>query len=479
MTAIVEFEEFTFRYPHMKQDLIKNASFTIEQGTLTLLHGLSGSGKSTLCYAMTGLIPWSVRGFFKGNVKLFGKNTNTNKPNQLAGKIGYLMQNPDSQFATLTVHDELIFAAENIRLTEDVIKKRLKSIIQLLDLDDYLNRNVTQLSSGEKQRVVLGSILMMGPSLLILDEPLSFLDFPNRLKLLKYLEKIHKSYSDLTIIIAEHRVQDLYALANFYLEIKEGRVTESPIVNEDSKKYHTETPESFTYRDLIQHYGFYEKSISKIRKKNQPILSFDGVTFNYLQDRGNFEQIITPILKNLSFNLYSGEIIAIIGPNGIGKTTLLYLIAGILHPSQGYILFKQQDVSELKYGIYSKNIGLIFQNPESQLLKNTIKKEIEFGPKNFQIQISEKDYRHYAQFIFPSSKTDPNDLLTLHPFNLSWGEKRRLNLTSLFAYSPSIYLFDEPFTGQDYLVRKHLLENIKSIAKSMGLVIISSHDEEI
>ena len=184
-------------------------------------------------------------------------------------------------------------------------------------------------------------------------------------------------------------------------------------------------------------------------------------------------------MENITFEIFSGESVAIIGPNGIGKTTLLYLIAGILNPATGRIFFAQQNISTIKYGKYSRKIGLIFQNPESQLLKNTIKKEIEFGPKNFQVSIEENGLENYTQFIFPTSKQDPNILLKLNPFNLSWGEKRRLNLVSLFAYSPSVYLFDEPFTGQDYLVRKRLLENMKSIAEKSGSMVISSHDEEI
>lgn len=479
MTTIVEFKDFSFRYHHMEEDIIQNASFKIEQGTTTLLYGLSGSGKSTLCYAITGLIPWSVRGLFKGNVIVSEKNTKELKPNQLAGEIGYLMQNPDSQFATLIVKDELVFAAENIQISKSVIEKRLESIIRILDLREYMDRNVMQLSSGEKQRVVLGSILMMEPSLLILDEPLSFLDFPNRLKLLNYLQKIQALYSNLTTIIAEHRIHDVYALADNFLEIKEGKITQSSLKIEDTQKYIPQSPSSFTYQDLVKHYGFLECVEKKNPETKLPIIRFENVSFNYLQDQGNSNQLSVQILSNITFDIFSGETIAIIGPNGIGKTTLLYLIAGILYPATGHIFFTQKDISTIKYGNYSRNIGLIFQNPESQLLKNTIKKEIEFGPRNFQVSMEENVFDEYANFIFPTSIQDPDFLMKLNPFNLSWGEKRRLNLVSLFAYSPSIYLFDEPFTGQDYLVRKRLLENMRSIAENSGTMVISSHDEEI
>ncbi|MBN2155389.1 MAG: ABC transporter ATP-binding protein [Candidatus Lokiarchaeota archaeon] len=478
MTSIVEFIEFSFRYPHTEQDIIQNASFKIEKGTLTLLYGLSGSGKSTLCYAMTGLIPWSVRGFIKGDVKILGKNTKETKPNQFAGDIGYLMQNPDSQFATLNVRDELIFAAENIQIDKLEIEKRFQRIVELLDLRTYLDRNVTQLSSGEKQRVVLGSILMMEPALLILDEPLSFLDYPNRLKLLGFLRKVLSKYSDLSVIIAEHRINDIIPLATNFLEIKDGLITPVPFPEVKSQKFIPNSSIAFSYKDLIHHYGFQEDS-SDYPEQQIPDISFKQVSFNYTQYYGKFTQNSVTILHKISFKAFPGEIIAIIGPNGIGKTTLLYLIAGILQTSDGEIFFKGQDIAKLHYGKYSRNIGLIFQNPESQLLKNTIKKEIEFGPKNFGIRIEEDQIQRYLEFIFSTSQANFKALFELHPFNLSWGEKRRLNLASLFAYSPSIYLFDEPYTGQDYIVRTKLLKIIKSISENSGLTIISSHDEEI
>ncbi len=480
MTSIIQFRDYSFRYPHGKFDIIQNANFSIEEGSFTLLHGLSGSGKSTLCCAMTGLIPWSVRGFIKGEVVIFGKNTRDVKPNQFAGQVGYLMQNPDSQFATLTVQDELVFAAENILVEKKVIEKRLSNIVELLDLGSYLDRNVTQLSSGEKQRVVLGSILMMEPDLLILDEPLSFLDYPNRLKLLDYLRKIRISYSNLTIILAEHRISDVSSLVDNYLEIKNGIILKSSVISSKPTKYNPDTIESFSYKGLVTHYGFSLKSSDLIvNKEIHPILEFDNISFEFMQDKGKFSQKLANVFQNLKFEIYPSEIIGIVGPNGIGKTTLLYLIAGILQPTQGVIRYNSQDISHVPYSEYSKNIGLIFQNPESQLLKNTIKKEIEFGAVNFQVPYDLKQLQDLCNFIFPIAEIETKELLKLHPFNLSWGEKRRLNLSSLFIYDPKIYLFDEPFTGQDFLARDNLIENILSIRNKAGITIISSHDDEI
>jgi len=502
---LVEFQDFSFRYPQSEEDIIHNASFHIRKGTINLLYGLSGSGKSTLCYAMTGLIPWSIRGFIKGDVIVIGKNTKDVRPNQFAGEIGYLMQNPDSQFATLNVYDELIFAAENIQVPHDEIEIRLKNIVKLLDLESYLPRAVTQLSSGEKQRVVLGSILMMNPELLILDEPLSFLDFPNRLKLLYYLRKMPSLFPTMGIILAEHRINDVIPFAHNFFEIINGEIHQystipPEVCNQDPKRYSVISNTSFSYRDLISYYGFQENNHEFYPPLQSPLLEFNEVSFQYTQDLGKFHETQVNVLQNISFQVFPGEIVTIVGPNGIGKTTLLYLIAGILEPHQGEITYHKstqklslqkwnpkvrnkissKNIKTLSYGDYAKSIGLIFQNPESQLLKNTIQKEIEFGPKNFKLYplLDPKKLSELLRFIFPDT-ANPENCKDRNPFTLSWGEKRRLNLASLFSYSPSIYLFDEPFTGQDFHTRTALLQIIKTISAESGLVIISSHDDDV
>ena len=187
MNPVIEFHNYSFKYANLDYDIIRNANFTVNEGDNVLIFGPSGSGKSTLCYAMVGLIPWSIKGFFKGNVSVHGEQLTEIKPNELAGTVGLVMQNPDNQFVNLTVYDELIFGAENLRISEDKIEDRLEKLVELLGLESMLERNVLQLSGGEKQRVVLASILMMKPKILILDEPLAFLDAQGRLEILHHI----------------------------------------------------------------------------------------------------------------------------------------------------------------------------------------------------------------------------------------------------------------------------------------------------
>jgi energy-coupling factor transport system ATP-binding protein len=501
-------ENFYFKYKKDSRDIIHNANFKLKRGDNVLIFGLSGSGKSTLCYALSSLIPWSIKGWFKGRIKVLGHDTTEIKPNQLAGSIGLVMQNPDNQFINLTVYDELIFGAENLKKSESEIKEGLNIIVDLLDLKELLDRNVTQLSGGEKQRVILGSILMMEPELIILDEPLACLDAKGRLQLLNYLNNLKKINHDLTILIAEHRINEIIPHVNKYLLISQGQIQLSDNLNEINlknmkkisklisnipndkqlTKYNQER--DFSYDLMFRDYNFQlsaDNIADEILENKRSLIEFENISFQYVQDIGKKKRKINEIFNQINFNIYSGDKIGVIGPNGAGKTTLLYLIAGILEQNSGNIYFKNKNLKEISYGKYARNIGLVFQNPESQILKTSIDKEIKFGPKNFGVldELSEEKMEKLISLIFSSEElqiiesSESDDLKKKNPFNLSWGQKRRLNLASLYSYNPDIYLFDEPFTGQDLNIRKKMMEMLLEFIEGEKAILISSHDEEI
>ncbi|HUX99461.1 MAG TPA: ABC transporter ATP-binding protein [Candidatus Deferrimicrobium sp.] len=509
MQPVIEVQNFSFKYANLDYAIIHNVSFSIEKEDVVLIFGPSGSGKSTLCYSLVGLIPWSIKGMFKGKINVLGQNLTTITPRELAGSVGLVMQNPDNQFINLTVFDELIFGAENLKIPEDKIRRRLGRVTELLELTSLLNRNLLQLSGGEKQRVILGSVLMMKPEILILDEPLAFLDAQGRLELLHHLSNVKKKFGpELTILIAEHRINEILPLANKFISVDKGKVELYSDLNSIKTSYFQEIPHldrsdkiaqqfstttkspMFSYDEMIKKYSFIpEKEVDSKNPKEalEPLIYFDEITFNYVQDQGKYERLIRQIFNKISFKIYPGEIIGVVGPNGSGKTTLLYLIAGVLKPNEGRILCKGKDLKDIPYHEYAKTIGLIFQNPESQLLKNTILKELEFGPKNFNILnlLTEDFKKELISLVFSSQEEilkeslNQRSLMDLNPFNLSWGQKRRLNLASLYAYFPSLYLLDEPFTGQDFRVRREIISTLLEILGKNKSAVISSHDEEI
>lgn len=505
---MIDVKNLYFRYPNVEYDIIRNANFQINKGDFVFIFGPSGSGKSTLLYSLVGLIPWSIEGYFKGNVSIFGNNIRNIKPNKIAGTIALLMQDPDNQFINLSVYDELIFGAENLKVNKNEIINRLNETVKLLHLENLLDRNVLQLSGGEKLRVILGAILIMKPKILILDEPLSSLDAKGRVELMNYLFKIHREDKDLIILIVEHRVKDIYFYANKFIFINQGNVqvyddpkeidwkiiyalSEGIELNQQkiSEGFNKST---FSYSSIMKAFDFNLKNRNSemIDEKIKPnaLITFKNVSFHYIQDRGKSERQINNVFQNISFIIQPGDIIGMLGPNGSGKTTLLYLIACILYPSSGEIYYKDKKIDEIPYGKYAKNIGLIFQNPESQILKRTIINELLFGPKNFGMmdKITEQMINNLINLIFGTSliktlkkKLDKDSFKDLNPFHLSWGQQRRLNIASIYTYAPDIYLLDEPFSGQDLKRRLDIMKMLKKVIGNERAAIIATHDEEI
>ncbi|MHA1819710.1 MAG: ATP-binding cassette domain-containing protein [Promethearchaeota archaeon] len=645
---VVSVRDFSFKYKRSGPLILDNISIDIYKGDSILIIGASGSGKSTFNYAISSLIPWSIHGYFKGDILLFGKSILNIKPSKIAGRMGLLMQNPEMQFVNINVLDELLFAVENLNIERSIIKRRLDKITQLLNLKPYLDRNITQLSSGEKQRVVLGSILMMQPEVLILDEPFAFLDQKGRAELINYLVHVKNLFKkNLTLIISEHRFDDLIysgltsrimtienkklieydnineinwnsvynsnsnsnsnynskevpsqnqqlhffkkitntkspilfekAISSIYSDLKKNIFKYFVIANEDnvdfdpSKKKLINTQRNeivntknfpsllhkkqifknlkFNYDQFIRDYGFrliaseknnnLDKDNNKYQKKEvsgenthhdlQELIKVERLSFEYQQTFNKNRYVTKKIFSNLSFSIEENDILAIVGKNGIGKTTLLFLLAGIYQPSEGTIFYRGKPLSTIPYSQYAKKIGIIFQNPETQILKNTIYKELAFAPRNFGIMSetlgSLPKIKNLLDLIFasqynmmkmsfsqintssnplpPAPTPDPvpdttnnpiNDdtkpynkeedafiqyLLKINPFNMSWGQKRRLNIASLYTYHPEIYLLDEPFTGQDFFIRRQIIEDLINLTNNNHTIIITSHDLDI
>ncbi|MFX0070060.1 MAG: energy-coupling factor ABC transporter ATP-binding protein, partial [Candidatus Hermodarchaeota archaeon] len=205
-------------------------------------------------------------------------------------------------------------------------------------------------------------------------------------------------------------------------------------------------------------------TISDIPNSNQIILETKNLCFEY-------PNTAIKAISNLSIKINEGDFIGLIGPNGAGKTTLLYLLANLYEPTSGEIFFRNNNINKLDSYDYAKKIGFIFQNPENMFFKSTIKDEILYGPINFGM-LKDISKEYLSRLINLIGNEDENK----NPFNLSWGQKRRLNLSSIFVYNPEIILLDEPFIGQDQRTIDSLIETLYIENKRGKTIIISSHD---
>jgi len=520
---------------------VKNINFELNHGEVLILAGPSGSGKSTLSYAINGIIPWRLKGLMKGDVKIYGESIWNYNFTELCKLVGLVKQNPLEQMTTFTVKDEIAFRLENLKLDKEIITKRVEEISEFMGISHILNRDIEQLSGGQIQLTILSSFLVMDPKILILDEPIAFLDQQSESMLLAQLRKLKESKSfKTTLIIIEHRlsrVMDIadkiivlddngeirlngklseilinnYALLkscnvrvpwiidlfndfkelsldyknarnpvnfNELLEIQQKLSKENLLKLRDlllEKEIMPKALEKFkSFEDIIEFQDLYIESL-KDRHSNREEQTSDEENNNFILETKNIDFIYPnsgiKAINDLSIKIQKGDFIGLVGPNGSGKTTLLYLLANLYEPTSGTIHYNHQNIRDIGSFEYAKNIGFIFQNPENMIFNSTIKDEILYGPKNFGIlgNIPE-DYLKKLIRVIGKEKSSKN------LFKLSWGQKRRLNLSSIFVYNPEIILLDEPFIEQDQRTIDSLVETLYLENKRGKTIIISSHD---
>ncbi len=510
--AIIEFSNFCFRYENQHEYALNDINLSIFPGEIVLLGGISGSGKSTLCNAISGRIPFSISGQMKGNFNLFNENIWNYNQEEISQKISYVFQNAEEQLISFSVFDEISFAAENLKLPQEEIKQRVNYIAEALGITELLYRSIYSLSSGEKQKTILAANLVMSPRILLLDEPLAFLDKNGEILLLNFLENLHKIDPSLTIIIIEHRLKPFYSLIdrilllNQYGELVFNGKTEDyeDYIRKGNIRY---LRDDITLANINRNYKNYKNNNSSVIVSDNsnnytPILQLNNISYQYPDSK-------PMVFSNFSLKINKGEFLGIVGNNGSGKTTLLYLIAHMLNPIAGNMKFSGKSYDIIKLYEFIPKMGFIFQNPENQLFGKTIKDEILFAPRNF-VELNRRQHKlkeNIFQNIFSRKKNqlqaktglekeeddivrkylpligefrkEVDVLLKQSPFSLSWGQKRRLNLASIFSYSPELLLVDEPFIGQDAASIDSIFKILHGFVEEGKTVLIVSHDQDL
>lgn len=465
--TVVDTRDFSFRYGDAGPWVVRDVSVSIHAGEVVFVGGPSGSGKSTLCSAFSGQVPFKVAGQMKGTVSLFSRDVWSWTPRDLAGRIGHVLQNAEEQLVTFTVREEIAFAVENLCLPLPEITARIDAIASSLGIARLLDRSIDQLSGGEKQRVIIAANLVMQPDILILDEPLAFLDARGETALIAVLEDMRLARPDLAIIIVEHRMAPFKHLVDTVILLDtSGTVAFNGTVDEH---------EAWVRQQA--HPRERPAPVHEPRPGDPPVIRVDGVSFSYPGG--------PDVFRDLHFHAFKGEIVGIVGENGCGKTTLLHLLAGILQPSGGRISFDGRPINQLEPGELLPRIGFIFQNPENQLFEGTVRDEVLLGPSNLLPAFATwdpgtRDAIVGAQVAFINEERVPSlELAARNPFRLSWGQKRRLNIGSVLSYDPDVLMLDEPFIGQDSTSVSNILDIIHELRARGKTILLVSHDLDI
>lgn len=491
--TVIEFKDFSFKYKAQSEPTLKNINLKIYEGEKILIVGPSGSGKSTLSNAINGLVPFKYDGEITGSLKINDKETKNLSIAEISDMVGTVLQDPDGQFIGLTVGEDIAFKLENECVELGVMKEKVINAAKMVNIDEYLSYSPHRLSGGQKQRVSLGGVIAAESNILLFDEPLASLDPATGSKTIELIERI-KNESQKTVIIIEHRLEEvLHCNVDRIIVVNNGEIVSdsSPckLLSSDMlKKNGIREP---LYLTALKYAGCtidetlnpesieklnYEKCSENIKKwydninesedniKADSILELKNVSFKYDSSR--------EILKNISFKIYKGEMVSIIGRNGAGKSTISKLICGFYQPSEGSILFEGKDMRYSTIKERSEKIGMIMQNPNQMICKTMIFDEVAFGLR----------IRNYSKEEINKIVLDTLKICGLYEFRnwpisaLSFGQKKRVTIASILAINPEVIILDEPTAGQDFKHYNEIMEFLKELNERGVTVIMITHD---
>jgi len=456
---VIETRSLSFAYPGEPQ-VLHRVSLRLPEAGISWLVGANGSGKTTLIYCLGGLIPHVVAGTLEGDVVLFDMSVAETPFHDLMRKVGLVFEDPESQFVSLRVRDELIVPLTRRGMAPREAEDRAHEFATALDIERLLDRAPDQLSMGEKQRVALAAALVQRPQLLVLDEPAKTLDASGRRALVGQLRALRDG--GVTAILSSHSSRESEGLADFYVGLRSGEAVVAGPATELSADSVTE----IAYGKDVQ----LRKARSE-RSRQAPgdvLLDMDRVTFRY---RGCPE----PAINNASIGVRENEFVCLVGPNGCGKSTFLSLLAGLLRPQTGQVRVERVDVSRLPRAAYARSIGYLFQNPNHQLFARTIQQELLFGLKFAGMTDSESaDAIDAVRSIIDFSDWERD------PRELSFGQRKLVCLASLLARAPRVLLLDEPELGLDVQHVSEIVDALVRYREQTGCAIVAAtHDLDL
>ena len=426
---MLEFKDVSFTYKNSNNKVLDRVNFKINKGECILLTGVSGSGKSTLIHLMNGLIPTLYEGQLEGEILFKNKDLKDIESYDISKNIGYVSQDPRGHFFTTNTTSELVFSMENYGIPLNEMKKKYSELVNLLELEKLVDKNIIYISSGERQKIAIGCSLSLEPEIIILDEPSSNLDFHMTKKLKQLIEKLKtKGY---TIIIAEHRMYYIQNLIDRVFVINNGKVIEKTI---SDLKSNNEVP--------LRSLDIFNLELENISCKNKELLmEINNITYKN-------------ILSNITTTVYKGDVIGLIGKNGVGKTTLLRLLSNIMKPNKGKIVGKVVPF-------------LVMQDMDYQFFTESVESEMKFGS-------ADNDLEKINSLLMKLGLTEYKDKI---PFELSGGQKQRLLIAISALANVNLLMFDEPTSGLDYVNMTKVSGILKDLSKNSAL-IVATHDIE-
>ena len=486
-------KNLSFAYPNTDSCALSDISLEIKDGEFLTLCGRSGCGKTTLLRLLKPELAPS--GNISGEIYFDGEPLLSLSKRNAAEKIGLVMQNPDNQLVTDKVWHELAFGLESLGCPQGEIRTRVSETASFFGIQNWFHKKVNELSGGQKQILNLASVMVMQPKVLLLDEPTASLDPIAAGEFLKAVERINREIGT-TVIISEHRLDDVLPISDRVIVLDNGKINvcappqaaAAELKKKDNAMYGAfpvpmrvyETVDGgkdcpVTVRQGRQwllefaaaHTPHSEKLFSeKEIKSGETVLEMRDVHFRYEKNQQD-------IVNGINLKINRGELFAILGGNGTGKTTALSLMSGQNKPRRGKVLIQGRPIGEIN-GLYDGILGLLPQNPQTLFVKNTVKAELwdMIKDKKSDCGQAEEKINEVARLC------EITKLLNSHPYDLSGGEMQRTALAKLLLLSPEILLLDEPTNGLDVHFKKIFADILIKLTKMGVTIIMVSHDIE-
>lgn len=451
----VSLQKVRFSYDGGKTWILDGIDLEIAYGQRIAIIGKNGSGKSTLAKIIAGLSSPDSGIVTLCGIKVFEANNVDSKAYQKAREsIGALFQSPEDQIVTTVVEDDVAFGLENLCASKEFMKQNISNALRAVNMENHRFSDPSNMSGGQQQRVAIASSIATKSKLLVLDEPTSMLDSCAKEDVNKLFNKLQTSGT--TIVQVTHKISECKN-ADRILMLENGKLRDVSLLELD---------EFFTEKSpaVIE-----SKSMTENAKKSNTAIEISNLNVSYTNSQ-------SPIIRDYSLSVKSGEIVAIMGKNGCGKSTLAKAICALIKYDSGSICVNRIKISEKtsksQMREIRKNIGYVMQLPEQQLFAQTVFEDVAYGPKNFGLEGCELDSRVL------------NTLKSLHiehlaqksPFELSGGQQRLAAIAGILACNPKILVLDEPTAGLDFEYAKIVLRILSDLHNKGITIIVITHD---
>ena len=491
---MIRIRDLTFHYGDASKPALQDVNLEVEDGEFVLVTGPSGCGKSSLCRCLNGLIPHFYGGKIAGGLEVQGLDVMKHTTKELATRVGMVFQDPENQLVAMDVEREIAFGLENLAFPKGVMAKRMEESLDTLGISGLRYRQVHELSGGEKQKVIIASVLALHPDILVLDEPTSELDPKSAEEVLSVVQRLNDELG-ITVILVEHRLDRVVHLVDRMIVLDEGRIVadgnpRAVLSNCDIASLGAGVPPIVRIVQRLRGNGVNVDGIPLTVKEGRsmlkevfreaggrelpqvesahgkPVIEIDKLWHTYPEG--------LTALKNVSLRICQGEFVAIMGRNASGKTTLVKHINGLLKPTKGKVRVTGIDTQRATIAELARKVGFIFQNPNDHIFADTVEEEIVFILKNLGFDGAEIAVRVDETLEMFGLK----EYRKQYPRSLSGGERQRVAVASVLVARPEVLILDEPTRGMEYRLKSELMRFLNGYIEKGNTVVLVTHDVE-